>query len=263
MRRAVTIALALAGCGPLGESSGAGSAGTGSDADGPADGSSDDGDEEDDAETGATHPTMCLPSPQDGPPLFDPEDCTTYEREEPSTEYPALELAVRIHNASDRARTLVPLGTLKPARYYEIVGSVGELEAIDPAARCPTHFADYHCDGSSLEDLCADLVLAHDSITLAPGASIRHTWTPWLVFEMSLPPCVGWVQSVVPCAIPRFVRPGAYEVVVRSAPTDACADCCVPAPGETCESDGQPTSGIEPTVVPWDGVCEMVEVVLR
>lgn len=247
-------------CGPLEGSPGSGASTMNDSGD---DGSGDAGSDDGTAETGATHPTQCNPDAIESTSPFDPDDCSTYEREEPSVEMPVVTLTVRIVNASDTARTLVPLGTLQPARYHELVGSVGTLDVIDPASRCPTHFADYHCDGSLLEDLCADLVIAHDSITLAPGAAFEQTWNPWVVFEMLLPPCIGWVQTEVPCAIPRFARPGDYAIEVRSAPADACADCCIPAPGEACESEGQPTSSVETTAVPWDGVCESVEVVLR
>jgi len=256
----VMLAAALAGCGPLASDADSGGAGAGS---GSGDASSDEGEPEGSGETGLTHPTVCEPAPQEGVSPFDPEDCTTYEDEEPSGEYPVLTLTVRIVNASGQARTLVPLGTLQPARYHELVGSVASLPVIDPAARCPTHFADYHCNASDLEDLCADLVLAHDSITLAPGASFEDTWTPWLVFELLLPTCHGWGDVEVPCAIPRFVVPGDYEIVVRSASTETCPECCVPAPGETCQSGAQPTSGVETTAVLWDGVCETVEVLLN
>lgn len=247
-----TLVLATAGCGPSLEPT---SDGGGSTADAA---ETTDGDETGD-ETGLPPlppPPSCVSEPVEGSdPFPDPTDCDAYVGEGNDT---PTALTVRIVNGTSTMQTVLAHVRAGGLRHFELAGTKGGHVIVDPPSACPLDWDPPACpidEGPS----CPAIDIVPVSLTLAPGGWDERTSLLALRFETTLPAsCTG--ERDMQCLASHWVGPGSYEIRVAYGPADACT------PDET----GSCTSEVEPAIedtkvvaVPWDGVCDEVEVVLQ
>lgn len=244
--------LATAGCGPSLEptSNGGGSttdAATTTDGDGNGD------------ETGMRPrppPPSCVSEPVAGSdPFPDPTDCDAYVGDGKDT--PAA-VTVRIVNGTSTMQTVLAHVGAGGLRHFELAGTKGGHVVVDPPSACPLDWDPPPCtidEGPA----CPAIYIVPSSLTLSPGGWYERTSLLAVGFETTLPASCTCGQDMQ-CLASHWVGPGSYEIRVAYGPADACT------PDETgwCMSEVDPADGDTKMIaVPWDGVCDEVEVVLQ